>query len=159
MNMISKAVGIVTDPFQRFDFLASHGFLDSMPDETFLRKKFRLMLGRELNIETPSLFCDKLQWLKLYDRNPLYTVLADKYEVKQYVASKIGEEHIVPTYGIWRRFDDIDFSSLPDQFVLKCTHDSGSFAICKDKKSFDIESARAVIEKGLRHNMFYRGRE
>lgn len=121
--------------------------LDKLPDKEFLKLQYYLRTnGKILNLEPPKLFNEKIQWLKLYDRNPKYHYLVDKYEVKKYIAQKIGKEYIIKTIGIWNKFDEIDFEKLPHQFVLKCTHDSGSVIICKDKTGFDIKSARDKLE-------------
>lgn len=122
-------------------------YLDKMPDEAFLKLQYYLRTnGKILNLENPILFNEKLQWLKLYDRNPIYHKLVDKYEVKEIVARIIGKEHIIKTIGIWNQFDEIDFQILPQQFVLKCTHDSGSIIICKNKSEFNVEEARKKLE-------------
>lgn len=113
-----------------------------MSDEEFLKMQFKNVFGYPLDLNSPKTYSEKLQWLKLYDRKPEYTMMVDKYEVKQYVASKIGEEHIIKTLGVWDRFDDIDFSKLPNQFVLKCTHDSGGLVICTDKSKLDMTVAK-----------------
>lgn len=113
----------------------------------------------ELDLENPQTFNEKIQWLKLNDRNPKHTMLVDKYEAKRLVADTIGESHIIPTLGVWDKFDDIDFSILPNQFVLKCTHDSGGLIICRDKKKFNKKSAKKKIEKCLKHNFYYGQRE
>ena len=94
-----------------------------IPDVLYLKMQFKKKLGYSLNLKDPQTFDEKLQWLKLHDRNPLYTTLVDKYAVKKWVANKIGPQYVVPTFGVWEKFDDIDFSKLPDRFVLKCTHD------------------------------------
>lgn len=120
----------------------------------YLAKRFRF-----LNIKNPVLFNEKLQWLKLNCQHEEYTQLVDKYEVKKYVSKKIGESFVIPTYGVWDKFDEINFSKLPDQFVLKCTHDSGGLVICKDKNKLDLERARRKIEKSLSRNYFILGRE
>lgn len=135
------------------------GVYDNVDDEEYLRMKFKLRMGKELNLSSPKTFNEKIQWLKLYDRKPLYTTLVDKYEVKKYVANIIGEEHIIPTIGIWNSFDDITFDSLPNQFVLKCTHDSGGLAICRDKNSFNIKAAQKKIDFCMRRNYFMENRE
>lgn len=111
------------------------------------------------DLKNPQTFNEKLQWLKLYDRRPEYTKMVDKYAVKRYIADIIGEEYLIPTLGVWNAFDDIDFDKLPNQFVLKCTHDSHSIIICKDKSNFDIRAARVKIEKALKRNFYYYGRE
>ncbi len=128
-------------------------------DKFYLRCRFRLKLGYSLNLNAPQSYNEKLQWLKLYDRNPQYTRMVDKYEAKKYVASIIGEEYIIPTLGVWERFDDIDFDKLPQQFVLKTTHDSGGVVICRDKSKFDKAAARKKLEKSLRHDYYKTSKE
>ena len=142
-----------------FDALNNIGLLHLLNDEQFERLAFRVFLGKKLDLKNPRTFNEKLQWLKLYYRKPEYTMMVDKYEVKDYVARLIGEEYIIPTLGVWDRFEDIDFSMLPDQFVLKCTHDSGGLVICKDKRNLDIETARKKIERCLKSNFYFTGRE
>ena len=133
--------------------------LSFIPDKQYLELMYRVRMGKKLDLKNPQTFNEKLQWLKLYDRKPEYTMMVDKYEAKKYVADKIGNEYIIPTLGIWDSFDEIDFDVLPNQFVLKCTHDSGGLVICRDKKQFDKEAAREKIEKSLKSNFFWVGRE
>ena len=158
-NKILQMKRFITDPRIRFSYLSELGFYKNMSDEEYLKKKFKLEMGRKLNLENPQTFNEKLQWLKIYDRKPIYTTMVDKYEAKYYVASIIGKEYIIPTLGVWDKFDDIDFASLPDQFVLKCTHDSGGLVICKDKNKLDKVAAKKKIEKSLRRNYYWFGRE
>lgn len=129
------------------------------PDELFLRWKWRLMMGYKLPLDNPITYNEKLQWLKLYNRKPEYTQMVDKFEVKHYVANIIGEEHIIPTIGIWDKVEDINFNELPNQFVLKCTHDSGGIVICRDKRFLDIGAAQRNLRKGLKKNYYYQNRE
>lgn len=129
------------------------------PDKLYLKMLFRLRMGYKLNLDNPQTFSEKLQWLKLYNRKPEHTRMVDKYEAKRYVADIIGEEYIIPTFGVWDSVDDIDFDALPNQFVLKCTHDSGGIVICKDKSSLDIKSAKQTLHKGLKRNFYSRNRE
>lgn len=133
--------------------------VNRLPDVMYLKRKYRKVFGEELDLQNPKKMSEKLQWLKLYNRDPFYNILVDKVKVKKYVAEKIGKEHIVPTLGIWERFEDIDFDKLPNQFVLKCTHDSGSFVICDNKESLDIDEARKTINKALHRNYFWESRE
>ena len=133
--------------------------IKSIPDKVFLKMQYLKTCHARLNLKDPKRFTEKLQWLKLYDRNPLYTKLADKYEVKKIVADKLGEEHVIPLLGVWDKFDDIDFDQLPDQFVLKCTNDSGGYVICKDKGSFDTQAAKEKMEWSRNHNYYYVTRE
>lgn len=130
-----------------------------MKDETYLRMLYRVRFGKKLDLDDPRTFNEKLQWLKLHDRRPEYTVMVDKYAAKKWVADRIGEQYIIPTLGVWEHFDEIDFDRLPDQFVLKCTHDSGGLVIVKDKNSFNKKAARHKLEKCLKKNFFYPGRE
>ena len=132
---------------------------DRMPDKWVLNRKYRRHFGKKLNFDNPQTFNEKLNWLKLYDRNPLYTTLVDKYAVKNWVADKIGSQYIIPTLGVWEKFDEIDIDNLPNQFVLKCTHDSGGLVICKDKQSLDIVAARKKINDSLKRNFYYQSRE
>lgn len=134
-------------------------FKHYIPDRIYLCILFKKLMGRRLNLQNPQTFSEKLQWLKLYDRRPEYTTMVDKYAVKKYVSDKIGEQYIIPTLGVWESFDEIDFSKLPNQFVLKCTHDSGGLVICKNKNTFDIQDAKAKIEKSLKNNYYYSSRE
>lgn len=128
-------------------------------DRKFLEALFPLRVGYKLNLDNPRTFNEKLQWLKLYDHRPEYTQMVDKYEAKKYVASIIGEEHIIPTLAVYDRAEDIDFEALPNQFVLKCTHDSGGIVICKDKSKLDREAAIKKLSHGLKKNYFYQNRE
>lgn len=128
-------------------------------DKTYLKLFYYVKEGKKLNLKNPKTLNEKLQWLKLYDHNPLYTTLVDKYAVKKYVADKIGVGYIVPTLGVWKDFDSIDFNSLPNQFVLKCTHDSGSVIVVKEKETLDKLAAKMKLEKSLKENYYLCGRE
>lgn len=128
-------------------------------DELYLKLMFRVKLGYSLNLKNPRSFNEKLQWIKLYDRRPLMTQMVDKYEAKFYVREKVGEEYVVENYGIWESFDEIDFNKLPNQFVLKSTHDQGGVVICKDKSNWDIDAARKKLEKHLKIKHYYLTRE
>ena len=129
-------------------------------DKPYLEMMYWLNLGKKLNLKHPVTFNEKLQWLKLYNHNPEYTVMVDKVKAKEYVAKLIGEEHIIPTLGVWDDPDDIDFDALPNQFVLKCNHNSGTgMCICRDKSKLDIEKVKAELRKGLKENYFMRWRE
>lgn len=131
----------------------------NISDEDYLKQKYKENTGKELRLNNPQTFNEKLQWLKLHDRNPLYTILADKFAVRKYIAEKIGEEYLIPLYGVWNRIEDIDFNKLPNEFVLKCTHDCGSIIICRDKNTFDIDNARKKLSNALKRNYYYVGRE
>ena len=128
-------------------------------DKLYLKIMYFHRMGCRLNLASPSTFNEKLQWLKLNDRNPLYSTMVDKYEAKNYVASIIGEKYIIPTIGVWDKPEDIDWDSLPSQFVLKVTHDSGGLVICKDKSKLDIGAACKKIRKSLTRNYYLHSRE
>lgn len=130
-----------------------------IPDALYLKLRYRARFHQKLNLKNPKTFSEKIQWLKLYDRRPEYSMMVDKYEVKKYVADLIGEEYIIPTLNVWNSFDEIDFDTLPDQFVLKCTHDSGGLVICNDKANFDKEAAKKKIEASMKAKYYYHGRE
>ena len=133
--------------------------LKFLPDKLYLKLRFRFEMKQKLDLKNPKTYNEKLQWLKLNDRNPLYTTLVDKYAVKDYVANVIGKEHVIETYGVWDKFDDIDFNLLPNQFVLKCTHDSGGLVIVKDKNTFNKEKVKEKIEASLKRDFYLTGRE
>lgn len=130
-------------------------------DKRFLQMKFRLEMGMKLDLDNPKTFNEKLQWLKLYNRKPEYATMVDKYAVKEYVASIIGREHIIPTLGVWNSVDEIDWDSLPNQFVLKTTHGGGGggVAICKDKATFDRAKAMKTLQKSLNNDIYWNYRE
>lgn len=139
--------------------LGEHKMLNFLPDKVCLELLYWSRMGKRLNLDCPQTYNEKLQWMKLYCRNPIYTKMVDKYEVKDYVATLVGDEYVVPTLGVWNSFDDIDFDELPNQFVLKCTHDSGGVIICRNKEALDLNAARNKIEKCLKRNYFWPGRE
>lgn len=134
-------------------------FMKQLPDEMYTRMVYQVRMGKRLCLNPPVTYNEKLNWLKLYDHNPLYTKLADKFQVKEYVSKKIGAQYVIPLLAVWDRVDDIDITALPDEFVLKCTHDSGSVIICRDKNSFDLAAAKEKLKKCLDNNYFYYSRE
>lgn len=130
-----------------------------IPDKLYLQLLYRRIFNKKLDLEHPKTFNEKLQWMKLYDRRPIYTTMVDKYAVKKYVADIIGEEYIIPTLGVWDKPEDIEWDKLPNQFVLKCTHDSGGLVICRDKSKLDKEAAMNKLRKSLQRNYYKAGRE
>lgn len=148
------------DAGYRFRINASFGMYNHWPDERYLKAMFTAAMGKELNLENPKTFNEKLQWLKLHDRRPEYTMMVDKYRVREYIASILGEEYLIPLLNIWDDPDEIDFNTLPDQFVLKCNHNSGlGMCICKDKSKLDISAVRAGLRKGFAQDYYLTGRE
>lgn len=127
-----------------------------LPDKLYLKLMFRLKMGYWMDFDDPSTFNEKLQWLKLYNRKPEYVKMVDKYAVKEYIASLIGETFIIPTLGVWESFDDIDFDTLPNQFVLKTTHGGGGngVVVCTDKSKLDIENARRILSHSMQQCIY-----
>lgn len=130
-----------------------------LSDMTYLKLNYYILIRKKLDLDNPKTFNEKLNWLKLYDRKPIYSTMVDKYEAKIYFANIIGEKYIIPTLGVYDKFEDIDFDKLPNQFVIKCTHDSGGLVICKDKCKLDVSMARKKINKLLKKNYYYQCRE
>ena len=128
-------------------------------DKLYLKIIYRIKFRRKLNLDNPQTFNEKLNWEKLYYHNPLMTILADKYLVKDYIKKILGNEYVVPTYGVYNSFDEINFESLPDQFVIKCTHDSSGAIICKDKSTFDILEAKIKVNTLMKRNWYFHLRE
>lgn len=142
-----------------FNKYNARGYFKFISDELCIKMLYHLYFDKDINLDNPQTFNEKLQWLKLHDRKDIYSNMVDKYEAKLIVASKIGEEYIIPTLGIWNSFDEIEFDKLPDQFVLKCTHDSGNIFICENKDIFDYNIAKKKLSKGLKTNFFWAERE
>lgn len=161
LNTSMKLVrNLLTSSDYRFHFLADHGAYQSLPDEDYLRRLFRAIRGNELNLSSPTTFNEKLQWLKLYDRKPEYTVMVDKYKVRGYISEKIGEQYLIPLIGVWESPDEIDFDALPNQFAMKCNHNSGlGMCICTDKSKLDIHKVKNDLANGLKQDYYLTGRE
>lgn len=130
-----------------------------LPDKQYLSLRYYNTFGCFPNWKKPQTFNEKLQWLKMYDHNPEYTKMVDKVAAKQYVTQKLGEEYIIPTLGVWERAEDIDWDLLPNQFVLKCNHDSGGLVICKDKLQLDKKAAIEKLKNSLKTDFYKIGRE
>lgn len=156
MNKIKR---VIKEPHLIITRLMDLNFFWFIPDESYLKLKYKLVMGTKLDLENPKTFNEKLQWLKLHDRNPEYTKMVDKYEAKEYVANIIGKEYIIPTLGVWDKFDDIDFDALPNEFVLKPTHTSGNVFICKDKSKIDYKKLKKQVNKWLKRDYYRIHRE
>lgn len=124
-------------------------------EKLYIRFWYKYATGKKLNLNTPVTFSEKLQWLKIYDRNPLYTTLVDKIASKEYVGKMIGFNHIIPTIATYDKVDDINWELLPKSFVLKCSHDSGGMVLCKNKSTLDIHSAKRKLNNCLKNNYSY----
>lgn len=130
-----------------------------LPDKLYLSIKYRTRFGYWMDWKHPQTYNEKLQWLKIYDHHDEYTKMVDKAEAKDYVASIIGNEYIIPTIGVYDSPDEIDYNQLPEQFVIKCTHDSGNVIVCKDKSKLDIEETNRKLHKWLKRNYIIQNRE
>ena len=130
-----------------------------LPDKLYIKIYYRLRVGKKLNLSNPITLNEKLQWLKFNYRFPLQSIVSDKLLVRDYVSKKIGSSYLIPLIGSWDSFDDISFKDFPKQFVLKCNHDSGGLVVCTDKKDFNMKKAKKKIEKSLKSNFYYIGRE
>lgn len=150
---------VVKDPRCMLRKLITVCKLKWMPDEAYLKLMYYAHFGKKLNLEHPKTYNEKLQWLKLYDRNPRYTDMVDKQEVKRVITESVGEGYVIPTLGVWDDPEQIDFEALPDSFVLKTTHDSGGVVVCTDKAKLDIGVTREIMRKSLKREYFYWGRE
>ena len=160
-NKISRLESILRNPSITIDILKNYSTRVIRPllsDEQYLKILFRMNLGYWPNFQHPKTYAEKLNWMKLNLHDPEYTIMADKVKAKEWVAERIGYEHIIPTLGIWDRVEDIDFSLLPNKFVIKCNHNSGlGMYICKDKEKMDINTVCKNLTKGLKEN-YYAGK-
>ena len=135
------------------------GWFKFLPDALDIKLLYLVHIGKIPNLKAPETFNEKLNWLKLHHRKPIYTTLVDKYALKEWVSNKVGKQYVIPTLGVWNKFEEIDFDKLPNQFVLKCTHDSAGLVICKDKSKLDIKQIQKKINNCLKRNFFYIARE
>lgn len=130
-----------------------------VPSKIYLSLYYKFVTGRKLHISHPQLFTEKLQWMKLYDHNPEYTIMADKYLVKEYVSKKIGSQYVIPLLGVWNDANDIQFDKLPEKFVLKTTHDSGGVVVVDKRRGYDKDDIIQFLQSHLKKNLYNRTRE
>lgn len=162
MSKIIKRIFSSTGIYWSMFYFLSKTKIDRfISDKKYLSLLYRCLMSKKLNLENPQTFNEKIQWLKLYYRNPIYHYLVDKASVKQIVAEKIGRQYVIETIGVWDRFEDIIIEDLPNQFVLKTTHSGGNsgVVICKDKSQFDIKVAKLKLNKSLKESSYWPGRE
>lgn len=156
MFAISK---IMEEPGRLINALAIRGYFNWMSDERYIRLAYMWRMGKKLNLENPISFTEKLQWLKLHDRNSVYPELVDKYGVRCIIADRLGEEYLIPLIAQYDRIEDIEWEKLPDQFVLKCTHGSSTNIICTDKSAFDKKKAQQKLKVWMNRDWYWFGRE
>ena len=155
-----KFIRIFKDPCWAFGVILRHLFSRMITnDRLYIKLEYFSGMKRLPDLKNPKTYNEKLQWLKLNDKHDEYTRLVDKYEAKEYVRNILGDDAIIPTLGVWDKFEDIDFSKLPNQFVMKTTHDSGGVVVVRDKSTMNMKAARRKLNKSLRHNFFYEHRE
>ena len=140
-------------------FLFSKFKFKFLSDKFYIKIRYKNTFDKKIDFSNVKTFNEKLQWLKLNDRKDIYKIMVDKYKVKEYVSNLIGEEFIIPTIGVYDKFEEIDFDNLPNQFVIKCNHDSGGLIVVKDKTKLNIEEAKKIVNKSLKRNYYYFGRE
>lgn len=157
--ILKKLIKFVINQDYRFLVLAGREKKADMPADAFLKRMYKIKMGKELNLDNPICYTEKLQWLKLYDHRDEYTTMVDKYEVKKYVANRIGDQYVIPLLGVWESADEIDFDSLPERFVLKTTHDSGAIIICKDKNKLNIAATKKRLNYFLKRRYYDCNRE
>jgi len=159
-GFLSKIIRYIKDPVFRFTVNHYRGLTAGMPDEKFVKLQYQAAAGLKLNLDDPKGFNEKLQWLKLHDRRPVYTTMADKIDAKKFAGDIIGSDYIVPLLGVWDDPADIDFDALPDQFVLKCNHNSGlGMYICSDKSTLNRDEVIKNLRLGLKQDYYLACRE
>nr|WP_321262488.1 ATP-grasp fold amidoligase family protein [uncultured Sphaerochaeta sp.] len=141
------------------EYLLGKAVARLLPDRIFLLLLYRIKMGKPLPLDNPITYNQKLQWLKLYDHNPKYVDLVDKFAVREYVKDTIGEQYLVPLFGVYNTVMEIDFSALPDQFVMKPTHTSGDVLICTDKLSLSTSTVREIASRWLQKRYYWGVRE
>ena len=163
MNTILKklktALLLLKSPKKMLLPLGQNGLLKFLPDRVYLKGVFRAETGYSLNLTNPETYNEKLQWLKLYDRKPEYVLYADKYRVRDYIEKEIGSDYLIPLIGVYEKSSDIPWSELPERFVLKCNHASGTNIVCTDKSKLDNLSASRQLDKWLKYNAYWHARE
>jgi len=159
MKLQDKMKKVIKNPRLVFMYLFAKINLKFIPDTLYLKLEYLLYMNKKLNLKDPKSFNEKLQWLKLNDRNSKYVNLVDKYEVRNHIAETIGEEYLIPLLGVYDKFEDINFDKLPQKFVLKPTHTSGDIFICKDKANINYPELQQKVNKWLKRNYYWVHRE
>lgn len=142
--------------------VAIPALLAKVSDKYALKQQWKKRKGTTLDLKHPKKLSEKLQWLKLYDRKPLYTTLVDKYRAKVWLEAKFGKDHIIPTLFVYQNANEIKVEDLPSSFAIKCNHDSGSVFLCHDKSQgifydkhmhkYNFNEVKQKLNEGLKHN-------
>ncbi len=159
MSTVTNAIKLLNNPSAFLSRLGQRQLLNWVPDKVYLKIMYKGRTGKKLDLDNPQRYTEKLQWLKLYDRNPLYTQLVDKYEVRNYLKDKIDDKHLVKLYGVYDSFDRIDWDILPDSFIMKCTHGCGCNHIVENKNDVDKQALRKNFNRWMKKNPYYGTRE
>lgn len=158
-HKLNHLIACLKHPLKSVKYFLERGGRYRMNDREYLEFAYDYLRGEHINLDNPVTYTEKLNWMKIYDHNPLYTRLVDKYSVKKYVEDKIGKEYVVPLIGVWDNVEEIDFQTLPEKFVLKCTHDSGGVFICEDREKFNFNEVKEKISARLKKDYSKSGRE
>ncbi len=159
-RILGMVKNFLNDSNIRLNYMTKLGLTNMLSDHRFMQMKYERTFHRQFYIDCPVTFNEKLQWLKLYDRKPEYTIMVDKYKVREYISKKIGEQYLIPLIGVWNSPDEIDFNALPDQFAMKCNHNSGlGMCICTDKSKLDVKKVKKDLKRGLKQDYYLTGRE
>lgn len=159
MNETNRLIKAIKHPEWLFGVFLRRYFGKHMNDRTFIKWEYFSGMRKFPNLQNPKTYNEKLQWLKLNDIHPEYSKLVCKYDAKEYVRNILGDDVIIPTLGVWNTFEEIDFDTLPNQFVLKTTHDSGGVVVVKDKSTMDMAAAKAKLQRSLNNDYFLEHRE
>lgn len=159
MRIIRIFKRYLRSPRKLIKVLGALGWFNWFSDRIYLKLVFWAETGKKLNLKNPKTYNEKLQWLKLYDRKPEYSIYVDKYAVRSYIEKTIGDTYLIPLLGIYNSVEEIDWNSLPNKFVLKCTHGSGSNIICTDKNKLDIQASKMKLNKWMKKSWYWFGRE
>lgn len=160
MSKLKTMIKLLSNPNEfaiaLFNNIVRTGIFNKLNNETFLRLRYYVVFHKRLNLKNPRAFTEKIQWLKLYFLKTEFTNMVDKCSAKEIVKEKVGEDYVIPTIGFWERFEDIDFAHLPNKFVLKTTHGGGGsgIIICRDKKYFDKNKAKRILEKSMKTDIY-----
>ncbi len=158
-SKLKTAIVLAKSPQKLLLPAGQNGLLKFMSDKAYLKAVFKAETGYALNLEHPQTYNEKLQWIKLYDRKPEYIIYADKYRVRDYISETLGDKYLVPLIGVYKKAEDIPWRELPNRFVLKCNHASGTNIVCKDKEKLDISLAEKQLNGWLKKNAFWGARE
>ncbi len=159
ISKVKTAFSLIKSPQRLLLPAGQNGLLNFLPDKIYLKAVFKVETGYTLDLENPKTYNEKLQWIKLYDRRPEYITYADKFKVREHITNTIGAKYLIPLIGMYKKAEDIPWQDLPNRFVLKCNHASGTNIICKNKADLDIASAEKKLNTWLKKNAYWGARE